>query len=79
MERENRPVNQTTNVDGLPLPRTTLNQRGPTSPSNKRDWAFYESMRKSEDPKVRAKYHDRSTQLQMHNDAIQMGDDFFPR
>jgi hypothetical protein len=45
----------------------------PKSQVTKRDWAYYQEL-KTRDPKA---YADRNTQVQMHRDAIELGENFF--
>lgn len=52
-------------------PRSSRNSFAPKTPE-KRGWAYYEQMRK-ENPKL---YYDQKTMVQMHRDALDLGDDF---
>jgi len=52
-------------------PTRTQQAFAPTG-EKKRTWSFYQQMRR-ENPKL---YHDPKTVVQMHNDAIRLGEDF---
>jgi hypothetical protein len=64
-------MDQPVQTEPFQAPVRSLGNFAPSG-EKKRTWSYYQQMRR-ENPKL---YHDPKTVVQMHNDAIKLGDEF---